>query len=45
MPKAYTNKNINKLRVYLEKQDAKTTDIKSNGSINKGSSPVTRADK
>lgn len=36
MPKAFSTKNINKLIVYLNTNGTKTTDIKSNGKVNKG---------
>ena len=39
MPKAYSIKNINKLKVYLAQQNGGTTTyIKPNGQVNKGNS-------
>lgn len=46
MPKAYTKKNIDKLRVYLESQtngSTKTINTKPNGSINQADSSSTRS--
>ena len=46
MPKAYTKKNIDKLRVYLESQtngSTKTTNAKPNGGINQADSASSRS--
>ena len=43
MPKAFSTKNINKLKVYLEQSNGTTTDIKSNGTTNQGTGAKSRA--